>query len=114
MNQTLKHCDDRFEIGQLYRFNNFTFPDSRNQALTRLKIVERKMDEDPEYASQYCQRMNEYFQKCYARILKPEEVIETYNTYYLAHFKVESAGKFRIVMDATAKSNGFSLNDFLL
>ncbi|XP_058827204.1 uncharacterized protein LOC131687167 [Topomyia yanbarensis] len=50
----------------------------------------------------------------YARKLEPEEIAETSNTWYLPHFSVVSSEKFRLVMDAKAKSHGFSLNDLLL
>ena len=114
MRRTLKRCGDRFEIGQIYKFNNFTFPDSKPQALRRLQIIEKKMDADPKFAEQYCQKIQDYLDKGYARKLDADELVETPNTWYLPHFSVVSANKFRFVMDAKAKSHGFSLNDLLL
>lgn len=114
MNRTLKRCGDRFEVGQLYKYNHFSFPDSKPQALRRLQTMEKKMDADPDFAEKYCQKMQEYLDKGYARKLAPEELEETPNTWYLPHFSVVSASKFRLVMDAKAKSHGFSLNDLLL
>ncbi|XP_058837502.1 uncharacterized protein LOC131693593 [Topomyia yanbarensis] len=114
MNRTLKRCGDRFEVGQLYKYNHFSFPDSKPQALRRLQTMEKKMDADPDFAEKYCQKIQEYLDKGYARKLAPEELEETPNTWYLPHFSVVSANKFRLVMDAKAKSHGFSLNDLLL
>ncbi|XP_055605435.1 uncharacterized protein LOC129753627 [Uranotaenia lowii] len=114
MNRTIKCIGDRYEVGQLYKFNHFTFPDSKPQALRRLKVMEKKMDADPEFADQYCNKIEDYLQKGYARKLTGPELLETPNTWYLPHFSVCSAKKFRLVMDAKAKSNGFSLNDLLL
>ncbi|XP_029720702.2 uncharacterized protein LOC109401448 [Aedes albopictus] len=114
MNRTLNRCNDRFEVGQIYRYNNFVFPDSKPQALRRLSIMEKKMDADPKFAEQYCEKINAYIEKGYARKLRPDELDEPSNTWYLPHFSVVSANKFRLVMDAKAKSHGFSLNDLLL
>ncbi|XP_055543499.1 uncharacterized protein LOC129729046 [Wyeomyia smithii] len=114
MNRTLKRNGDRFEVGKLYKYNNFTFPDSKPQALRRLAIIEKKMDADQKFAEQYCQKIEDYIEKGYARKLRTEELPETPNTWYLSHFSVVNANKFRLVMDAKAKSHGFSLNDLLL
>ncbi|XP_062714295.1 uncharacterized protein LOC115268175 [Aedes albopictus] len=114
MNRTLKRRGNHFEVGQLYKYNNFTFPDSKPQALRRLQCMEKKMDTDSQFADKYCQKIQEYLDKGYARKLDPAELGETANTWYLPHFCVTNANKFRLVMDAKAKSHGFSLNDLLL
>ncbi|XP_062704637.1 uncharacterized protein LOC115265178 [Aedes albopictus] len=114
MNRTITRRGERFEVGQLYKYNNFSFPDSKPHALRRLQIIERKMDSNPEFAEKYCSKIEDYVNKGYARLLEPGELDETPNTWYLPHFSVESGEKFRLVMDAKAKSHGFSLNDLLL
>ncbi|XP_058817877.1 uncharacterized protein LOC131681183 [Topomyia yanbarensis] len=114
MNRTIKRRGERFEVGQIYKYNNFDFPDSKPQALRRLQIIEKKMDSNPEFAERYCNKIQDYVDKGYARKLEPEEIAETSNTWYLPHFSVVSSEKFRLVMDAKAKSHGFSLNDLLL
>ncbi|XP_058454381.1 uncharacterized protein LOC131432253 [Malaya genurostris] len=114
MNRTIIRRGERFEVGQLYKYNNFTFPDSKPQALRRLHIIEKKMDSDPEYAKKYCSKIEEYVEKGYARKLKPHELAKTANTWYLPHFSVETSNKFRLVMDAKSKCHGFYLNDLLL
>jgi hypothetical protein len=66
----------------------------------------------------YYPKMNENFEKGYARKLTKEEVaVITPKTWYLPHFGVQhpqKPGKVRIVFDAAAKSQGVSLNDNLL
>ncbi|XP_065086764.1 uncharacterized protein LOC135708586 [Ochlerotatus camptorhynchus] len=85
---------------QIYKYNNFAFPDSKPHALRRLQITEKKMDTDPDFADNYCSKIQDYVEKGYARKLEPEIVV--------------TADKFRLVMDAKAKSHGFSLNDLQL
>ncbi|XP_058448625.1 uncharacterized protein LOC131428593 [Malaya genurostris] len=114
MNRSITRRSERFEIGQIYKYNNFVFPDSKPQALRRLQIIEKKMDTNPDFAERYCGKIQDYIDKGYARKLEPEELVDTSNTWYLPHFSVETAEKFRLVMDAKAKSHGFSLNDLLL
>ncbi|XP_062537796.1 uncharacterized protein LOC134206123 [Armigeres subalbatus] len=114
MNRTITRRGERFEVGQIYRYNNFVFPDSKPLALRRLQTIEKKMDSNPEFAEKYCSKIQDYIDKGYARKLEPEELSEKSNTWYLPHFSVVSGEKFRLVMDAKAKSHGFSLNDLLL
>lgn len=71
------------------------------------------MDENTNFAEKYCKKIYDYLSKGYARKLSPNELEDTDNTWYLPHFSVMTANKFRLVMDAKAKSNGFSLNDLL-
>lgn len=114
MHRSIRRCGERFEVGQIYKYNNFVFPDSKPQALRRLQIIEKKMDSNPEFADRYCAKIQDYVDKGYARQLELEELAETPNIWYLPHFSVATDEKFRLVMDAKAKSHGFSLNDLLL
>ncbi|XP_062713377.1 uncharacterized protein LOC134290292 [Aedes albopictus] len=114
MHRTITRRGDRFEVGQIYRYNNFVFPESKRQALRRLQIMEKKMDSNPDFADRYCRKIQDYVDKGYARELEPGELTETPNTWYLPHSSVATDEKFHLVMDAKAKSHGFSLNDLLL
>lgn len=114
LRRTIKRNGNRFEVGQIYRYSNFEFPDSKTQALQRLRVMEKKMDDDPLFAEKYCQKIQDYIDKGYARKLESHELSETSNTWYLPHFSVMTANKFRLVMDAKAISNGYCLNDLLL
>nr|XP_029717151.1 uncharacterized protein LOC115260358 [Aedes albopictus] len=80
MNRTITRRGERFEVGQLYKYNNFSFPDSKPHALRRLQIIERKMDSNPEFAEKYCSKIEDYVNKGYARLLEPGELDETPNT----------------------------------
>ena len=86
-------------------------------ALRRLTIVGKKMASDSEYAKEYCEKIEEYLEKGYARILSEEEASKRSNkTFYLPHFGVKNPNKnkFRFVFDAAAEIEDISLNKALL
>jgi hypothetical protein len=84
----------------------------------RLACTERKMDKDPSYADLYCAKLKEYEDKKFIRKLTKEEAgLTTPRTWYLPHFGVvhpNRPGKFRLCFDAAAKTQGVSLNDYLV
>lgn len=117
MQRTMKPINDRYEIGQLYKYDDFVFPESKKMALRRLTLIEKKMDCDENYANLYCNKIQEYVDKGYAKKLNEDEVPRSSRNWYLPHFGVTNPnkpGNFRFVMDAKAKSHGYSLNDLLL
>ncbi|XP_044760886.1 uncharacterized protein LOC123318341 [Coccinella septempunctata] len=116
MENTSIYNGTRFEIGHLYKTKDVTFPDSKIMALKRLACMERKMDRDENFALQYINKIEEYERKGYAKKLEDHEVTENPKDWYLPHFAVwniNKPGKIRFVLDAAAKSFGYSLNDFL-
>ncbi|XP_075157632.1 uncharacterized protein LOC142230899 [Haematobia irritans] len=75
------------------------------------------MQRDPEYARNYCEQINDYVQKGYARKLTEFEVKSlSPKTFYLPHFGVTTRNKpgIRLVFDAAAKIENMSFNDALL
>nr|XP_029724130.1 uncharacterized protein LOC115264526 [Aedes albopictus] len=80
MNRTVTRRGERFEVGQIYKYGNFSFPDSKPQALRRLQMIEKKMDSDSEFAEKCCSKIQDYVDKGYARKLEPHDVEETPNT----------------------------------
>jgi hypothetical protein len=87
-------------------------------ASIRLHCQERKMERDEEFAKQYVAKMEHYFEMGYAVRLTPEEAsISKPRVWYLPHFSVTKPSKpdkLRIVFDAAAMTNGYSLNSFLV
>lgn len=119
MNNTLRKIDDRYEIGHLYKKKQFAFPTAASKAVAkkRLEQMEYKMDKNSVFAQKYCEKINDYVTKGYARRLVGDELEEDDHTFYLPHFgvyNVNKPGKFRLVFDAKAKAGGYSLNDLLL
>ena len=115
LKSTTKRVGERFETGLLWKSDDFTFPDSKKDALQRLWCMKRKMDRDEKFADAYCDKINEYVAKGYAVKLTKEEAEKTTGkTRYIPHFAVfnpNKPGKMRFVFDAASKSGGVSLND---
>ena len=86
-------------------------------ALERLKCLRKKFERDPEYHLQYVKFMNNLVDSGYAERVPSEELELDTPAYYLPHHGVQhpaKPGKVRIVMDASAKFRGQSLNTNLL
>ena len=118
MQNTTKKVNDRWETGLLWKKDKLELPPSRDAALKRLWSVEARMDRDDGFREQYCNKINDYLGKGYARVLTEAEALcEPKNTWYLPHFAVSNPNKpnkIRLVFDAAARSHGISLNDELL
>ncbi|XP_063536183.1 uncharacterized protein LOC134745966 [Cydia strobilella] len=106
--------DGRWYVGLPWKDEHRPMPDSRPNALTRMKGIERKMGKDPGFADRYRERVNHLFENDYAMELTNTEV--TPKTYYLPHFGVDNPNKqkLRLVFDAASQVSGSSLNDYLL
>ncbi|XP_031337274.1 uncharacterized protein LOC116166463 [Photinus pyralis] len=118
MDRTMTRSGGRIETGLLWKDENVVLPESKKNAMRRLICTERKMDKNEEYGRRYCQKFDELVQKKYIRKLNNSEVCgDQFKVWYLPHFGIinpNKPDKLRIVFDASAKSNGVSLNDFLL
>jgi transposase InsO family protein len=109
---------NRFQTGLPWKNEKFVLPDSFSTALRRLHCLESKMSKDLLFANMYKQKMQENFEKGYARELKAAEIkAESGIVWYLPHFAVQNPnkpGKMRIVFDAASLTNKISLNSLLL
>ncbi|XP_059218365.1 uncharacterized protein LOC131994991 isoform X1 [Stomoxys calcitrans] len=113
----VKKVHERYECSLLWKEYVPPIPDSYATALKRLYSIERKMAKDREYATQYCDKINDYIKKGYARKLSQEEIENaSERIFYLPHFGVKNPNKkgIRLVFDAAAETNQFSLNKALL
>ncbi|XP_063547169.1 uncharacterized protein LOC134754760 [Cydia strobilella] len=104
----------RWSVGLPWKDPHVTLPDSYPSAFKRLQGVEKKMLADKAYGLRYEKRVNHLFENDFAREMADTSL--TPNTWYLPHFGVDNPNKkeLRLVYDAAAKSQGKSLNDFLL
>ncbi|KAJ0169567.1 hypothetical protein K1T71_014752 [Dendrolimus kikuchii] len=106
--------DARWHVGLPWKDSSCKMPESFKNACNRLKGVEKKCKANPSYAVRYTERINHLLENDYAYELKDDKV--TSKTWYLPHFGVDNPNKnkLRLVFDAAAKSNGYSLNDYLM
>lgn len=108
--------DNRWETGLLWRDEQVILPESRKNALLRLIILEKKLDKNPDLRQRYNEIIGEYLDKKFLRKCEKTDMTPQ-RLWYLPHFPVLyplKPGKVRIVFDAAAKSNGLSLNDYLM
>ncbi|XP_063383582.1 uncharacterized protein LOC134669897 [Cydia fagiglandana] len=109
-----KTAAGRYEVGQLWATDNVKLPPSYVMARSRLHNLEVKMRRDKDFAEDYEAQIQKLLQKGYAeRIMEPPQ---TDRTWFLPHFSVFNLnkGKRRAVFDCAAKSQGNSLNDYIL
>ena len=114
--RTAKHVCNRYEVEMLWREEEVKFPDNPLMAEKRLESTERKLKCDEKLAK-YCDIIEGYVDKGYARKLTPEEAsAPTPKQWFLPQHLVHNPNKpdkVPIVMDAAAKHDGVSLNDKL-
>ncbi|XP_052758522.1 uncharacterized protein LOC128202383 [Galleria mellonella] len=108
----------RFEVGLPWRYDSPIMPNSYNHALSRLNGLNKRFKRDPNYQLLYKENIEAYVKKGYAEECNDsDDAVSGCKRWYLPHFGVTNPnkpGKLRIVHDASAKSNGVSLNSLLL
>lgn len=92
--------------------------ESKERALQRFHLLEKKLTKQPKFNSQYLEFMEEYASLGHMTPLSPDKIKITPN-FFLPHHGVinenSTTTKLRVVFDASAKTtNGKSLNDVLL
>ncbi|KAL0821975.1 hypothetical protein ABMA28_005363 [Loxostege sticticalis] len=114
LDSTCSLKDGRWTVGLPWKSDVTAMPDSYDNAYTRLKSIIKKMAASDVYASRYEDRINHLFSNNYARAIEAGQTGE--RVWYLPHFGVDNPNKskLRLVFDAAAKTQGRSLNDFLL
>ncbi|XP_075150728.1 uncharacterized protein LOC142224831 [Haematobia irritans] len=119
LEDTCKLVDGRYEVGLLWKSDFSKLPNSFDTALKRLKCFQRRSSRDPSLIETLRQQIVNLEEKGYAERL-PSSIFEKEEegkVWYLPTFIVrnpQKPNKIWLVWDAAAKSNNFSLNDFLL
>lgn len=116
LSKTARRICKGWEVGLMWKCDRIQLPNNQECALKRLQLLERKMDRNPVYAKRYCEQMEHLLVSKYCHKVTKSEM-KTPQKWYLPHFGTTSASKpekIRIVFDASAKSDGTSLNDNLL
>jgi hypothetical protein len=92
-------------------------PNSRDEALKRLKSTRKTLDRKPEMKEHYFAFMQRTLSSGHAEPVPANEVATSKPCWYLPHFGVyhpQKRDKIRVVFDSAAESDGISLNKLLL
>lgn len=109
--KTSRHINGSWEIGLLWKDEASILPQSK--VLNRLRLLERRLNRDADYAKMYTIEMNRSIEKGFA--IKASHPPKG-RTWYLPHFGVKNVNKpdkVRLVFDAASQSNKVSFNDLL-
>ncbi|KAL0842122.1 hypothetical protein ABMA28_014300 [Loxostege sticticalis] len=114
LQQTATLKDGRWYVGLPWKGTFGEMPNSYDNALSRLKGVERKMKSNQSFSLRYKDRIDHLFGNDYASELT--ETVSPNIIWYLPHFGVDNPNKqkLRLVFDAAARNKGLCLNDYLL
>lgn len=106
----------RYEVALPWKESHGTLPSNYELSLKRLTGLLRRLRQSPEVFQQYDKVIRDQLDKGIVEIVN-ETKIQNGVVHYLPHDPVvrsdKSTTKLRIVYDASAKSNGSSLNDCL-
>lgn len=117
--QTFRREEDgRFVVQLPFRDNIKLLGDSRQLAMKRFFLLEKRLSKNPEMKRQYQDFIDEYCALGHCNEIHEAEDTPGLQSYYLPHHAVlrpaSSSTKLRVVFDATAKANGLSLNEVLM
>uniref|UniRef100_A0A5S6QHU9 Peptidase A2 domain-containing protein n=1 Tax=Trichuris muris TaxID=70415 RepID=A0A5S6QHU9_TRIMR len=115
LQSSTRRVNGRYECAMLWKTARKEMQDSLHTANARFEGLERRFRRNPDFARRYADVIDEYLRMGYAK--QVPLVNDPCDCWFLPHHAVESPskpGKTRIVFDASARSNGISLNDMLL
>ncbi|XP_046869435.1 uncharacterized protein LOC124462099 [Drosophila willistoni] len=107
----------RYEVGLMWKDPEVLLPDSYENALKRLKCLQKQFSRQPQLKEQITKQIENLVEKGYARMLTPEEIAApNRRSWYLPTFITKNPNKpekVRLVWDAAAQSGGKVLNDYI-
>ena len=114
LEESIRYIDGIYQVAIPSKDDEPALPNNYEMALRRLLNPEKWLLKNPEIGEAFTNNINQYLEKgCISRLDPTEK--SPLKKWYLPHFPVETPNrtttKTRIVFDASAKSEGFSLND---
>ncbi|XP_039435861.1 uncharacterized protein LOC120417766 [Culex pipiens pallens] len=107
----------RFVVQLPFKDTVLELGDNRVQALRRFNLLERRLSRNPELREQYTAFVEEYEALGHCKEIYEQQDPPEVPKYYLPHHAVlkpsSSSTKLRVVFDASAKADKYSLNDVL-
>lgn len=116
MEQEGRLVGNHHELPLPLRNPNPELPDNTDMVVKRLRSVEKRMLKDSKYNTDYIQFMSKMISCGYARKADPHQKVPEGMKWLVPHHGVyhPKTGKFRVVMDCSAKYQGRWLNAELL
>ena len=117
MQSGVTKVDGHYQMPLPFRNPNPTIESNKVLAIQRLRGLVRRFKRDDEYFQHYVVCMKDVISSGYAEPVPLNEIDGDGTCYYLPHHGVcnpNKPGKVRVVMDASAKHKGLSLNDYLV
>ena len=115
--QQISFNGERYEVSLQWRNNHPKLPDNYQLCYKRLCNLVKKLKQTPSLLSEYNKIIQDQLDRGIVEIVDDPSTIEGDKLHYLPHRGVvredKVTSKLRIVYDASAKSNGPSLNDCL-
>ncbi|XP_045535755.1 uncharacterized protein LOC106718630 [Papilio machaon] len=105
LDKSFRKVDEQYEVCLPFKSDEFTMPDSYDNALSRMISLNKKFNNNRDYANRYSREIKKLFDEGYAREIKSSEQSSSH-VWYLPHFGVQNPnkpGKLRLVFDAAAK-----------
>ena len=114
---TVTHRDGRYEVHLPWKDSQVTIPDNYQLSLKRLEALLRRMRQDPKTLKEYDNIIHEQLARGIIERVDETSTTDASRVHYLPHHAIirrdKKTTKLRIVYDASAKSDGPSLNDCL-
>ena len=114
---TVTHRDGRYEVHLPWKDNQVTLPDNYQLSLRRLESLLKRLRQDPKTLKEYDNIIKEQIARGIIERVDETSTTDASCVHYLPHHAIirrdKKTTKLRIVYDASAKSEGPSLNDCL-
>ena len=117
MNMSVCKVNDHYEMPLPFKDPNDLPENNKVIATQRLQGLVKRFKKDPDHHARYCKFMSDVIDQGHAELVPQEELGPGTKAHYLPHHGVYNPakpGKIRVVMDASSKFKGKSLNDCLL
>eukprot|EP00731_Ephydatia_muelleri_P007453 Em0003g1701a len=115
--EDVSFCGGRYCVRLPWKFPRIMLPDNQELCQRRLYNLLRRLQQSPQILAQYNEIIQDQLRQGIVEIVDPSDAGSIGATHYLPHHAViredKLTTKLRIVYDASARSNGPSLNDSL-
>ena len=114
----LTFCNNRYKVKLPWKESHSTLPDNDELSQNRLRGLLKRLQHSPDILRQYDAVIREQMDKGNVEVVAEPDIGKAGKVHYIPHHPVirldKATTKLRVVYDASARSQGPSLNDCLL